>query len=152
MIAGLVAVLAPEIQSAFGDAHVHVMIFVGFGQQRTHVTMFDGITTAAAEMAVHTAGGPAGSAHIFRDLDQVHIFDRKPCRRRRFLIFSGGVMANQTINFAHVVEIKIRIFPPVTDMAAGTAGPVSVQVDTEIIDGITAFADVDPLFMANGVR
>ena len=117
------------------DAHVHVMIFVGFGQYGTHVAVFNRISTAAAEMAVHAAGGPAGSADICSDLDQVHIFGREPCCRRRFLIFPGGVMANQTIDFAHVVEIKICILPPVADMAACTAGPVSVQVDTEIIDG-----------------
>ena len=74
MIAGLVAGLASEIQSPFRDAHVDIMISVGFGQNGAHVAVFDRIGTAASKMSICAAVVPAGPPHIFGYFDQMHIF------------------------------------------------------------------------------
>ena len=37
-------------------------------------------------------------------------------------------------------------------MTAGAAGPVAVQVDTEIVNGVMAFAQINPFFMPQRVR
>ena len=140
VIAGLMTVLTPEIQSAIRSPHVHVMIFGRIGQVGTHVTVFDRITAAAAKMTVRTAVGPIGSTDILGDGNQVQILYRKPGGRRCFFVLAGSVMTNQAIDFRHIIKIKVCILPPVTDMTARAPGPVSVQVDAKIIDGLIFLA------------
>ena len=100
-------------------------------------------------MTVHAAGRPAGPTHIFGNRYQIDIFGWKSCGRRRFLICSRGVVADQAIDFAGIGKIKIGIFPAVTDMTACTAGPIAVQIDAKIINRIAALADIHAFFMAN---
>ena len=76
MIAGLVAVLAPEVLPPLRHPHVYVMISIRFRQNRTHIAVFDGVAATAAKMAVHAAVGTAGSTHILRDGYQIQIFHR----------------------------------------------------------------------------
>jgi hypothetical protein len=49
-------------------------------------------------------------------------------------------MAHQAVNAARVVEIKVRVLPPVADVAPGAGWPVRLDADAEIIDEV-ALAD-----------
>ena len=94
-----VAILAPEVQPPFCNAHVHIVAFVRFGQYRTHVSVFYRITAAATKMTVHATGVPTGSAHISCNINQIQIFYRKPGCRWCLLILSRSVVTDQAIDF-----------------------------------------------------
>ncbi len=151
VIAGLMAVLTPEIQSAIRSPHVHVMIFGRIGQFGTHVTVFDRITATTAKVAVHSAGGPAGPSHVLGDRRQVQVLYRKTGSRRCLFILAGGIMADQAVNFGCITEIEILILPAIPDVAAGPTGPVAIQVDTKVVDGCRLLAQIDAFFVSHRV-
>jgi len=60
-------------------------------------------------------------------------------------------VTDQAVDVAHVVEIKALILPAVADMAACAAGPVAVEVDAKIVDGVGFFTEIDPFFVPDGI-
>ena len=88
--------------------------------------MFDGITAAADKMAIHAAGGSAGSAYTLSDFDKIHVLYGKASPWWCFLVSSCGVMANKTVNLVHIGEIKGLIFPAVANVTTCAARPIPI--------------------------
>ena len=137
-------ILAFKIVPLIITTHMYVMIARRLLQNGIHVTVFDRIATAAQKMTVHAAGGTAGPTHIPGNLEQVHIFFGKAGPGWCFFIGCGGIMTDQTVDFAHIAKIKFLILPAITDMAAGAPGPVSVQVYAKIVNGVVPFSQIGP--------
>ena len=70
MVARFMTGLAVEIETAGVGTHMNIHISGRSYQYGIHIAMLDGIATAATKMAIHTAGGPRGSAYVLGNLDE----------------------------------------------------------------------------------
>ena len=152
VVAGLVTILTLEIHAFSADAHVDIKITRGFLEGRAHIPVFDRITAPTQEMAVHAAGGPAWPAHILGDFYKIYPFFGKTRPRWCFFVSLSGVMTNEAVDLGHVGKIKVLIFPAVANVTTGTPGPIAAQIDTKIVDGEMAFAQINTFLMTHGIR
>ena len=152
MFAGLVAILTFIIQPPLIRGLVNITVSRGFLQNRVHVGMFDSITATADKMAIHTTGGPAGSAHILSDFDQIHVLLGKAGPRWRFFVGFCSVMADKAVDLGHIGEIKGPILPAVANVATGAARPISIYIDAKIVYRVVSLAQVGAFFMSYRVR
>jgi len=85
VIAGLVAVLAPEVH-AFGIcAHVDIVISLGLSHNHIQISMLDRVPAPAGKMAIQAAGGSAWTSDLLRDLEQVNLGSGNPAPAGDFL-------------------------------------------------------------------
>jgi len=63
-------------------------------------------------------------------LARVH---RVPRAGREFLVGAGRVVAHQAVDVLRLFEVEAGVLPAVSGVAAGAAGPVPGQTDTEIV-------------------
>ena len=64
------------------------------------------------------------------------------------LVGAGLVVTDEAVDQLGVLEIETGVLPPVARVAAGAAGPVAIQVDTEVVDGGGLLAKIDALFVS----
>ena len=129
MIRGPVAVHALEVVTA----HVHVKIFVRVKQAFIQVTVFDGVTATASEVASATIL-PRRQSHAPGRGQQVDSF----CRKTLFTlgVTTALVMANQAVDVIGFFEVECLVFPAVARVTGRAAGPVALDSDAEIVDGV----------------
>ena len=97
------------------------------------------------------ATGPAARfANVQGDPDQVYVLNRHPRALRIFLIGSGGVVADKTVDLGLVGEVKGSILPTVAGMTARATGPVAGDVYAKVVYGFGGLAQVDALLLTLG--
>jgi hypothetical protein len=84
----------------------------------------------------NTAASDGGPSHTLGRLYQIHGGIRHPGSGWHFPVRSCMIVADKTVNVVGVGKVKAFIFPSITDVTAGAAGPVSWQRDAEVIDQI----------------
>jgi hypothetical protein len=129
VVLSLMAVRTQEIVLSHVDIDGGRREVEGFIQ----VTVLDSIATPAVEVA-GTAVLACRLSHTAGDFQEIHTLDRDP--GIAFHISACVVMANQAVNILLTAEIEISIFPPVTGVAGSAGGPVSLDTDAEIIEGV----------------
>jgi len=122
---------------------------LGIAQLARKIGVFDRLA-AAVEMAL-AAGGPAGVAHIFGDVFQIHVFRGHAGSRRCFFISVRGVVTDQTIDAGHVVEVKRSVFPTVSNVTGCATSLVADGADSEIVERRRGLAVLNLLSMLHGI-
>ena len=126
--------------------HVNVDAFTGEKQRFVHITVLDGVSTPALEVATATVPAARQSNATSR-FQQIHGFTRKPCSLLFLEVGADVVMAYQAVDTCLIAEIEILVLPSVTYVTAGTGRPVRLNTDTEIIDDVT-LADAQGIIMS----
>ncbi len=139
VIGRLVTVGALEIVAP----HVHVKFLVGEVQAFVQVAMFDRVAAAAVEMTA-SAVFAGGQTDALRGGDQIDAFGWQA--GRRFHILARLVVAHQAVDVLRCGGFdEVWARPAVTGMAACAAGPVALDADAKVVDGV-GFADRNRLF------
>ena len=94
--------------------------------------MFHRVSTAATEVATTTIL-TGWYADTFRSSQQVYTFQRQT--GFTFAVDARVVVANQAVNIGLFFKIKVCIIPSVTCMTSRAGCPVTLDTDTEIVDG-----------------
>ena len=138
------AFLAAEV-FAFGT-HVNVQGEGRISQGFFHIAMFDVVAATAGIMAgatVVTAGSTSGTgkAGQIQGLPNLAIpflglVNRMTGAGGEFLVRTSLIMTDQAIDVFFVAEVKAGVFPAIAGVTAGATGPVAVDGDTKVVQGI----------------